>query len=146
RQPRRIRPMNDLFFLLSKAAWALAQPAHFLLVLLVLGLLALWLGRLRLARWLLGLPVLALVLIACLPLDEWLLLPLETRFPSNPALPGRVDGIVLLGGAIHAPESVLWGQPELAEAADRQFALLELARHYPAARLVFSGGSGRVLN
>src|SRR5690606_15307503 len=136
--------MNDLFFVASKLFCSLLQPAHFLLLLLVCALLALWLGRPRAARWLLGLPVLALSLIALLPLGGWLMMPLESRFATNPPLPERVDGIVLLGGAMLPLESDAWQQPQISHAADRNFALLELARHYPEARLLFTGGSGRL--
>src|SRR5690606_30855710 len=72
--------------------------------------------------------------------------PLETRFPTNPPLPEHVDGILVLGGALMPPESLAWEQVELNDAAERNFALLTLARRFPEARLAFTGGSGRLLN
>jgi uncharacterized SAM-binding protein YcdF (DUF218 family) len=39
---------------------------------------------------------------ACLllPINSWAIRPLEDRFPAVTALPEKVDGIVVLGGAI----------------------------------------------
>lgn len=137
--------MDSLFFVVSKLAWLVISPGSFLLLLLIAGLVCLWLGWRRAAHWLLGLPILIFTLIACLPLDEWLLYPLEARFPTDPPLPAQVRGIIVLGGSMDLPVSAAWDQVELNEAADRNFAFLELARRYPDAVLVFTGGSGMLL-
>lgn len=138
--------MDNLFFVISKVAWLFTAPGSLLLLLALAGLLCLFLGRLRAARVLLTVPIAIFTLIACLPLDEWLAHPLETRFPTNPPLPEHVDGILVLGGALMPPESLAWEQVELNDAAERNFALLTLARRFPEARLAFTGGSGRLLN
>ncbi|MFK5915461.1 MAG: YdcF family protein [Woeseiaceae bacterium] len=84
----------------------------------------------------------SLLMISLLPIGEWLLYPLESRFQTNPTLPQKVDGIVLLGGA-EAPElSHLWQQVELGGAAERDFNFLSLAKKYPDTKLVFTGGTG----
>ncbi len=85
-----------------------------------------------------------LLVVALFPFGEWLLFPLETRFPANPELPKNIDGVIVLAGAENAPLSALWKQVELGGAAERHFAFLELARRYPEAKLVFTGGSGIV--
>jgi uncharacterized SAM-binding protein YcdF (DUF218 family) len=78
------------------------------------------------------------------PLDAWLLYPLETRFPTNPELPRKIDGVIALSGTENAPLSAFWKQVELGSAAERYFAFLEMARRYPDAKLVFTGGTGNV--
>lgn len=134
--------MDSLFFWLSKTGWALASPGS----LLVLATLAVWLllklKAVRAARLLAGLSALALTLIALFPIGEWLLYPLESHFTHNPALPDNIDGIVVLGGSVDPVKSASWNQVEVRATAEREFAFLALARRYPQARLVFTGGSG----
>ena len=89
-----------MFFWASKTLWVLAQPSNLLLSLLTAGVLALLRGRRRLASWLLYPSVLAFLIVGLLPVGDWLLLPLENRFPALAEPPGAVDGIVVLGGAV----------------------------------------------
>lgn len=65
------------------------------------------------------------LLIATLPLENWLIRPLEDRFPQVSQLPDQISGIIALGGG-----------------TERLFELIALARRHPEARLVFSGGAG----
>ena len=58
---------------------------------------------------------------------------------------GAPDGIVVLGGAISPDVSAARDAVALNEAAERITAAAELARRYPNARIVFSGGSDAVL-
>jgi uncharacterized SAM-binding protein YcdF (DUF218 family) len=127
-------------FALSKILWALAAPGS-LLFLLLCG--AFWWHRSRpaLSRGLLGVVLLAFVAVAMLPVTRWVASPLQQRFP----LPGplaKVDGIIVLGGAIELDETGNAVQPGLNEAAERVTAFATLARRFPDARLVYSSGSG----
>ena len=88
---------------------------------------------------LLGAGVAGLAAVLLLPVDLWLLRPLENRFPA-PSAPGHVDGIVVLGGAVSAAISADRGSPTLNRDADRLVVFAALARRYPDARLVFAGG------
>ena len=72
--------------------------------------------------------------------------PLETRFVTNPDLPETIDGIIVLSGAEKAILSYHWNQVELGGGAERNIAFLTLARQYPNAKLVFTGGSSSLLN
>ena len=84
----------------------------------------------------------ALVVLTVLPIPDALMGVLENRFPRNPGLPARVDGIIVLGGAINPGRSVALGQPQIGPNAERLTTFITLARRYPTARLVYSGGSG----
>lgn len=136
--------MSTLFFYLSKILWALLSPASLLLLLLVAGMLLFALKKERPAKLLLYPVGILFTLIAIFPVGRWIATPLETRFPTNPDLPENIDGIIMLGGAIDAVNSFVWDQPELGSASDRYFAFFELARTYPQATLVFTGGNGRI--
>jgi uncharacterized SAM-binding protein YcdF (DUF218 family) len=96
-----------------------------------------------LSRGLLGLMLLALAAVAVLPVTRWVIGPLEQRFPV-PQLPDKVDGIIVLGGAIDLDSTGNPDMPAVNGAGERLLAFAELARRYPDARLVYSGGSGLV--
>jgi uncharacterized SAM-binding protein YcdF (DUF218 family) len=137
--------MDTIFFWLSKLFWLVLAPDSLLLILVLLSWALLWRGAAKGARWFLGCAAAGLLLVAFLPMGEWLLYPLERRFPVNPALPQKIDGIVVLGGAEDAILSSAWGQVEVGAAAERFLASMALARRYPQAKLVFTSGSGYVL-
>jgi uncharacterized SAM-binding protein YcdF (DUF218 family) len=65
---------------------------------------------------------------------------LESRFPSWDASRGSPDGIIILGGGIRARLSRDHGGPVLGANGDRIVAMAKLARAYPGARIVYTGG------
>lgn len=134
--------MDTLFFWLSKLVWLLISPDSLLLIALLLALACLVLGRERLATTLLGFACAAFLVIALFPLHILLFHPLDVRFKTNPALPDTLDGIIVQGGAEDAYRSSLWNQVSLSSGAERFITFIELAREYPEARLVFTGGTG----
>ncbi len=79
------------------------------------------------------------------PLGNVLILPLEQRFPHWDPSHGAPDGIVMLGGEISPSISLERGTIAFTESAARFVATLELARRYPNARIVISGGTGSLL-
>jgi uncharacterized SAM-binding protein YcdF (DUF218 family) len=131
-------------FSLSKILGFFALPSNLLFALALLGLV-LWGTRLRrLGQWLVAGCLLLLVVIGLAPVGNALILPLEQRFPPWDARAGMPVGIVVLGGAISPDVAKERGQPALNEAAERMTAVAQLARDYPAARIVFTGGRGRL--
>ena len=136
--------MDTVFFYLSKILWSLFSPDTFLLYLLCAGVLCVFLHKLKTAKILLLLTAFLFLVIAVLPMGEWLLYPLEKRFPANPELPAKVDGIILLGGTVQAQMSAAWSQSELGNSAEREIAFVQLARKYPQAKLVMTGGNGDI--
>ncbi len=58
---------------------------------------------------------------------------------------GAPDGIVVLGGAVTADVAAARNDVALNEAAERMTATVELARRYPNARIIFSGGDGSLV-
>ena len=84
----------------------------------------------------------AIPLLGLSPAANWAILPLEMRFAS-PDLAGRkVDGIVVLGGALQERQTLAHGPMALNDAGERIVALADLARRHPDARVIFSGGAG----
>lgn len=110
---------------------------------LALSLVAGFFGYTRLAKRSGLLVLLTMITIATLPIGELLLWPLEAEYPPRDA-PVTIDGIVVLGGVEDLRTTALWGQPQVNAAAERLTAAAALAIQYPAARVIFSGGSGRL--
>ncbi|OAE97416.1 hypothetical protein AYJ54_35590 [Bradyrhizobium centrolobii] len=95
------------------------------------------------------LAVTTLVLLALAtfsPLGFLLLYPLESRFPPWDPSRGAPDGIIVLGGSVDPDLSAAHHMPVVRHAADRMLAPAELARRYPNARIVFTGGSADLIS
>ncbi|MHA1538505.1 MAG: YdcF family protein [Alphaproteobacteria bacterium] len=128
-------------FVFSKVFWFLAQPGNLFFILLTLAILLLWTRYRRLGRRLLAVLLVFGAAVAVLPLGQWLILPLENRFRQPTPMPSRIDGIVVLGGAVDPLVSRARGQPAVNGNAERLVAFAELSRKYPTAKLIFTGGS-----
>jgi len=134
-----------MFFIASKVFGFFALPSNLLMTLGFLGLLLLPTAWSRGGRRLTTASILLIGLFGLSPLGNALILPLEDRFPPWDPARGAPDGIVVLGGAVDELVSNARGDLELNEAAERMTAAVALARRYPTARIVFSGGSGHLL-
>jgi uncharacterized SAM-binding protein YcdF (DUF218 family) len=132
---------TGLFYVLSKLFWFVADPQALGVLLVVLAALLALLGRRRLSLAALLPGGLILVLISFTTLGAVLFAPLEERF-SRPPAPPSVDGIVLLGGGLDVDVSTATGTYAFNEAGDRYIEALRLARLYPTARILISGGVG----
>jgi uncharacterized SAM-binding protein YcdF (DUF218 family) len=139
-----------MFFVLSKTAGFFALPSNGLMVLGLAGVALLAMRRRRLGLWLVVASVVLLAVAGYSPLGNILMSSLEERFPPNDptwdAARGAPAGIVVLGGAIMPEVSAARGTAELTEAAERMTAAVALARQYPQARIVFSGGNGGLMS
>ena len=133
--------MDTAFFILSKIIGLVLQIETWLVIGMVAGRFA----RPYLARWSGGATLAALLAVGIVPIGEVLLRPLEAEFPPR-AAPAHIDGIVVLGGVEDQRATAAWGEPQLNEAAERLTAAAAIAIAHPEARLVFSGGSGRLRN
>ncbi|MFA7461155.1 MAG: hypothetical protein WCY60_09175, partial [Trueperaceae bacterium] len=130
---------------MNEAVWWLLTPSSLVVVLLILAYIAARARAGRLAGSLLFLPTLLLLALLLLPLDQYLAVGLENRFPPPATLPTDVDGVVVLGGSVDWRVTQDRGQLSLDAAGERVLAALALARAYPNATLVFTGLFGDAL-
>jgi uncharacterized SAM-binding protein YcdF (DUF218 family) len=131
-----------MFFVLKLLESSLL-PSNDIALLAALGLLALLLRRRSMGLRLLVASAVLLVLVGWSPLGPALVIPLEDRFPP-PELPASVTGIVMLGGAVNIHISQDRDGIALNDNAERLYAVATLARRYPGARILLSGGLGHV--
>lgn len=133
-----------MFFVISKVVENLLLPSNAIAILAVIG------GLLLLVRWrrtgflLLSVAVVLLALVGWGPLGRIGLEALENRFP-RPAIQGSVAGIIVLGGAVNIHISADRNTVATNDAGERFTAAAELARRFPDARIILSGGAGHLL-
>lgn len=133
-----------MFFVLSKVFWFFIQPLNLVIFLIFAAVFLGWLRMRRLAATLSLASLLILVLVVWTSFGAMLLNPLEERF-ARPQLPGRIDGIIVLGGGFEGAINLARGGYELNNAADRFVETAVLARRFPDAKIVISGGSGELI-
>ena len=135
-----------MFFALSKTIGIALLPGNFLIGIGLLGVILLATPLARLCRKLLIAFVVLVAICGFSPLGNLLLYPLEARFPPWDPARGAPDGIVVLGGAIDADLSASHGKAVYTRAADRVIEAAALARQYPKARIIYSGGSANLID
>jgi len=135
-----------VFFVLSKILGFSALPSNLLVMVGLFGLVLTGtrLTRLvRIGRWLAAAAIILLAIAGIGPLGKALIKPLEDRFPPWEEGRGPPAGIVVLGGAID-PDFAAQHMPSLNEAAARVAVVPALAKAYPNARIIYSGGNPRL--
>jgi uncharacterized SAM-binding protein YcdF (DUF218 family) len=134
-----------MFFYASKVLGFFAIPSNFIILVGIVGALLLCTRFVRAGRWLAITSLVLLAVFGLSPAGNALIVPLEDRFPPWDERRGPPHGIVVLGGAIGPDVSHARNTVALNEAAERLTAVAELAKRYPDARIIFSGGPGAAL-
>jgi uncharacterized SAM-binding protein YcdF (DUF218 family) len=126
-------------FILGRFVWAILQPGNLLTLCLLTGVMLHLLSRGRRGRVLVGLSALGFGLLTVAPIGPALMLSLEQRFPRPAKLPERIDGILLLGGAVNPVLSLSSGGTTFNCSTTRLLGAIALARLHPEAKLVLIG-------
>jgi uncharacterized SAM-binding protein YcdF (DUF218 family) len=131
-----------MFYHLAKIIWFLIEPSNLLAFITILGVLLLFTRFQRAGRRLAVFGGAMILTVGLTPLANWLILPLEMRF-AVPDLAGRrVDGIIVLGGTVQERHTVAHGVMTMNDASERVVAMADLARRFPGATVIFTGGAG----
>lgn len=131
-------------FILSKILWYVATPGNFFLLIALAGTVRLTFTHRRRGLGLVLIGVGGLAVVTILPISSWAIAPLENRFPQ-PTLPEQIDGIVVLGGSVNPTITESRHQISVPEASERLFEAVSLARRYPKARIIVSGGEAGIV-
>lgn len=134
-----------MFFVLSKILGFFAMPSNAIAMICVVGALLVLTNRRRAGSVILVLGVGLLLVAGYSPLGNILLLTLSERFPAWQSDGRAPDGIIVLGGAIDSEVTAARNALELDSSAERIVTMLELARRFPRARIVLSGGSSNLI-
>jgi uncharacterized SAM-binding protein YcdF (DUF218 family) len=134
-----------MFFVLSKTLGFFANPSNLVIACGLLGVLLLATRFARAGRRLMAASLLTFAVMGFSPLGNVLMISLEQRFPPWDPARGPPDGIVVLGGGIRPDVSAGRDDVVLSEAGTRITAAVALARRYPQARIIYTGGSGALI-
>jgi len=134
-----------MFFELSKVLGFFVAPVQGLLMVALAASFWPHRGKRALSFRVMQAALVFLFAMLVTPVGNLLLVPLETRFPSPGTDLGRVDGIVVLGGAVDEVTSAGQGHLSVNSAAEQLMAPIALMHRYPQARLVFTGASGALV-
>lgn len=134
-----------MFFILSKTFAFLFLPSN---LLIGLGFAGVLLMATRWKRIGINMAAASLILLAAagfLPVGDVLAWPLETRFPQWDGRGGAPHGIIVLGGNVSSGLSRDHREAVIVGDGSRIVAMLKLARAYPEARVVYSGGNASLV-
>lgn len=134
-----------MFFYLSKAFWFFIQPLNLAIFLLLAGAAFRALRLKRTGGAVAAVAVLLLVLCAWTSLGALMLNPLEERFARPAQMPAHVEGVVVLGGGFEGAINLVRGGYDLNSGGDRFVEAAVLARRFPDARVLVSGGTGTII-
>lgn len=133
-----------MFFVLSKTVAVLVVPSNLILFVGLAGLVLMATRWRRAGTRLMVASIALLLIVGATPLGTLLTHSLETRFPpwekTDGPSRGAPDGIVVLGGGISPGLSRKMGTAMVGADGGRLVALAHLARLYPKARIIYSGG------
>lgn len=144
-----------MIYALSKIFWFLFAPLNAAIILIFAAVLCLFISKQkggidtlpvramagRLSGYF-GIASLAVLFIfAVMPTGYTLTSALESRHQTPTELPKRVAGIIVLGGLLDTNIGLNQTTPQFNTGADRLVTFANLAKRYPTAKLVYSGGT-----
>ncbi|MCL4710718.1 MAG: YdcF family protein [Pseudorhodoplanes sp.] len=133
-----------MFFYTSKLLVYFTRPSNILFALALIGIVLLFTRYVKFGRRLLAGSVIVMTIAGLLPLGSLMMVPLENRFPAWDPARGAPHGIIVLGGAIEPEISAARHVVALGGSAERMTEIAALARRYPDAWIVFSGGNASI--
>lgn len=129
-----------MFLFISKTLGSLMTASNALVVVALAGAVALLFRRKRLGPVLVWTAALGLLFLGFGPVGFILMRPLEDRFPRPAGDIPEPTGIIVLGGVV-GPPTLPRGAIALTQDGERLTETATLARLYPNARIVVSGGT-----
>jgi uncharacterized SAM-binding protein YcdF (DUF218 family) len=135
-----------MFFVLSKILALALYPSNVLIALGLIGVVLMATRWRRIGRRLAAVSLVLLAVVGFAPFGRLLAAPLEDRFPPWTFAGPAPAGIIVLGGAIDPTLSRERGEAVIGQSFQRLTIVPKLARAYPDARIVYSGGNGELLS
>jgi len=131
--------MDTIFLIASKVIWIFLRPETLLLLFFALPLVFLRRGSAGGAAWSLSIALIITLAIGVFPLGNLVLNPLERSYPANPTI-AYPAGIIVLGGAEDVAPDYAGSMAQVNHSGDRLIATMQLARQFPNAVVLYSGG------
>ena len=123
--------------------WSLVMPSSWLLFAIIYVFYCIQKGKIKQAKVVLIIWISLAMLISFVPIGDWLLAPLENTYPLQPNVKNP-KAIVLLGGSEDVIQSQATGLLHLNWHGTRYITTINLAKTYPNAKIIVSGGVGHI--
>ena len=125
----------------AKIFWLVFPPCNLIVLLAIIA----WLARRKFPGLSLSAGIIAFaffIVAGILPTGMAALHLLEQDYPPRVIMPGRIDGVLVLGGAFDSRIAMARGQTEFSASGERITEATRLMRLYPRAVIVYSDGNG----
>ena len=129
-------------FYLSKILWLIINPFNIFLFFIFFGFFANFFLRDIIFKITLFFVILTFIIIAVIPTGNYMFYQLEKKFHLKTILPEQIDGILILSGATNPLLTKEFDQINLNGSVERLTESIQLHKKYPAATIIYSGGSG----
>jgi len=136
--------MDDILFYLSKLFIFIINFEIFIFVTVIILFLSNILKLQKVQKLILSFLCIFILLISIIPIGHFYISKLENIYSQTP-LPQKIDGILMLSGSIDPDLSDEFNQIALNELSERLLYFTFLAKKFPKAKLVYSGGSSNPL-
>ena len=135
-------------FLMAKIFWFLFNPLNVFLFITSFTFIA-FLFRLRIIKFIfLFTWTLLLLFIFIFPTGNYLIHILEKKYNQDTNLSNfeKIDGLLILGGSTDPYLSHIYNQIIFMGSAERLFESTRIIKQFPNAKVIFSGGSNKLIN
>ena len=135
-----------MIFLLSKILWILFSPFNLILLLIILASIFRFFKCVFFSRIFYLTAILFFLTTGVIPLGAFLMHQLEKNYYNQASLPETIDGILILSGATKPFLTKVHNQVSINSNGERLIESVVLIKKYPKAKVIFSGGSGKILD
>lgn len=137
----------SMFFISSKIVWALIAPSSLLIICFIFALLCALLQFYKLSRNIFTFSTIIFLLVGATPLTDYAFYYWEKQYKTPKNLNYQdYQGVIVLGGAIDLSESAIQKRVILNDNFARITTLYSLHQQAPELDIIYSGGSGYLLN
>ena len=135
-------------FYVAKFFWIILNPLNILIILNFFCILCFFYNLKKIKIVLIFMLLFFFILSCILPTGKFLLYLLEKNYHEFSEISNleKIDGILILGGSTNPLLSSQYNQIIFQDSVERLFESQRIIKKFPDAKVIYSGGSGRVFN
>ncbi len=135
-------------FYIAKFFWLILNPFNILIILNTFCVLCFFFNLKKIKTLSMLMLVFFFILSCVLPTGKFLLYLLEKNYHKFSEISNleNIDGILILGGSTNPILSSQYNQIIFKDSAERLFESQRIIKKFPNAKVIYSGGSGKIFN
>ena len=131
-------------FYISKILWLILNPFNIFIFITYVTIILFFISFRKLSLIIFFINLSFISLISFLPIGSYIIYNIEKEYHSFTKIPERVDGILILGGATNPLLFKEFDQVSLNDSAERLVESVKIINKFKNAKVIFSGGSGKI--